>query len=261
VRAKPANVAWKPAPSSPPSNASETTEHEERKTGGMSASDAKESIGKGGSLKERMAALQGKGAFGGGAAAGPPPIGPKPVKRPPLVVPPPLKEESEVQVTALEEAKPGDELQKSEEPPESDVRDDADVDHTGSKDAIQKEDEVEPIEAEQDEEARERERRAAIAARMARLGGARVGLAPPVVGKKSEVKDKPKATPQETSPSDVSGKAPVPVEEHASKLSQPPDVSISPPKVDPLQENNGASSDAPQFVAGWAPPFFVIYTK
>ncbi|KAG2337407.1 hypothetical protein BDR05DRAFT_857328, partial [Suillus weaverae] len=85
-RPKPSTLqSWKPKVPSPPQ-----TPDSERKTAGMSASDAMESIGKGGSLKERMAALQGKGAFGGGT---PPPILPKPAdkprwKPPPQVSPP-----------------------------------------------------------------------------------------------------------------------------------------------------------------------------
>jgi hypothetical protein len=44
-------------------------------------------------------------------------------------------------------------------------------------------------EAEQlDPEEEERQRRAAIAARMARLGGARVGMSPPVFGRKPSIK-------------------------------------------------------------------------
>ncbi|KAG1723025.1 uncharacterized protein EDB91DRAFT_185724 [Suillus paluster] len=74
-RPKPSTLqSWKPKVPSPPQSP-----EPERKTAGMSASDAMESIGKGGSLKERMAALQGKGAFGGGA---PPPILPKPTDKP-----------------------------------------------------------------------------------------------------------------------------------------------------------------------------------
>ncbi|KAF8516813.1 hypothetical protein BU17DRAFT_18790, partial [Hysterangium stoloniferum] len=91
IRPKPGNISWKPTPVSPPESiSSENAEHEERKqSSGMSASDAKESIVMGGSLKERMAALRGKGAFGGAIPGPPPPTGPKIVKRPPLVVPPP----------------------------------------------------------------------------------------------------------------------------------------------------------------------------
>ena len=44
-----------------------------------------------------------------------------------------------------------------------------------------------------DPEEEERQRRAAIAARMARLGGTRVGMGPPIFGLKPEVKPKPVA--------------------------------------------------------------------
>ncbi|KZT32081.1 hypothetical protein SISSUDRAFT_962370, partial [Sistotremastrum suecicum HHB10207 ss-3] len=93
-RPKPAGVAreWKPKPLTPPASPGNVAAAEERKTTGtMSASDAKESIGKGVSLKERMAALQGKGAFGAGPAL-PPPIpssGPKPTWKKPTPPSPP----------------------------------------------------------------------------------------------------------------------------------------------------------------------------
>ncbi|KAG2362223.1 hypothetical protein BDR07DRAFT_1061256 [Suillus spraguei] len=82
-RPKPSTLqSWKPKVPSPPQSP-----ESERKTAGMSASDAMESIGKGGSLKERMAALQGRGAFGGGT---PPPILPKPADKPRWKPPPPV---------------------------------------------------------------------------------------------------------------------------------------------------------------------------
>ena len=56
--AAPASVESAPAPLSPRA--------EKREAAGLSAADAQTSIGKGGSLKERMAALQGAGAFGQG---------------------------------------------------------------------------------------------------------------------------------------------------------------------------------------------------
>lgn len=242
VRPKPGNIAWKPTPPSPPSTATENTDHEEKKSGGMSASDAKESIGKGGSLKERMAALQGKGAFGGGAAPGPPPAGPKPVKRPPLVVAPPPIEEPEEEISQPEEDKQHDERTK-EQPSESEARDGTDVARTGFKDDMPKEEKDVPIEEEQDEAAKERERRAAIAARMARLGGARVGLAPPMFGKKPEVKDKPKVTPsEETGLAIASEKATSLVEERVSEQS----------KVESPHKVNETTSEAPQNIGGWA---------
>ncbi|KAG6376877.1 hypothetical protein JVT61DRAFT_903 [Boletus reticuloceps] len=86
-RPKPGGLQWKPSPPSP-TTSSDHVQPGERKppsTGGMSASDAMESIGRGGSLRERMAALQGKGAFGGP----PPPIAPKPNVERPKWKPPP----------------------------------------------------------------------------------------------------------------------------------------------------------------------------
>ncbi|KAF8881906.1 hypothetical protein BD779DRAFT_1675239 [Infundibulicybe gibba] len=88
-RPKPGGVSWKPKPVSPPSSPARTGDNAapvEKKSGGMSASDAKESIGKGGSLKDRMAALQGRGGF----AAPPPPTAPKPAVEKPKWKPPPV---------------------------------------------------------------------------------------------------------------------------------------------------------------------------
>ena len=253
VRPKP--VAWKPTPHSPVSNATETAEHEEKKlVGGMSASDAKESIGKGGSLKERMAALQGRGAFGGGATPGPPPIGPKPVKRPPLVVPPPPKEESEEEeATEVEQEKPHGELGSNGHLPDSEARDDTGIAHIGAKEETPKEDIGEPVEEEQDEEAKERERRAAIAARMARLGGARVGLAPPVFGKKVGAKEKPKVAPPQETPPSATSEDTVPVQEHGLEPSTPSEDSAAQLKVEPPPANT-----VPEIIAGWNPLFSIV---
>ncbi|KAI9428340.1 hypothetical protein H4582DRAFT_1767954, partial [Lactarius indigo] len=81
-RPKPGGLSqWKPRAPSPPHSPQQAnrTDHS------MSATDAKESITKGGSLKERMAALQGLGAFGGGPAASSPP---KPSEKPKWKPPP-----------------------------------------------------------------------------------------------------------------------------------------------------------------------------
>ncbi|KAI9568522.1 hypothetical protein HD554DRAFT_2000016, partial [Boletus coccyginus] len=98
IRPKPGGLQWKPRPPSPPTSPDhvQSADRKLTATGGMSASDAMESIGRGGSLKERMAALQGKGAFGGP----PPPVAPKPnVERPkwkpPPAVPAPAPSEDE----------------------------------------------------------------------------------------------------------------------------------------------------------------------
>ena len=155
-RPKPGNLQWKPKAASPPSSPPATTDTKPVSGGGMSASDAKESIGKGGSLRERMAALQGKGAFGGQPSP-PLPIPPKPAVDRPKWKPSPSPKEVVVE---------------SEETEETEVTEES----------------LEPVkedEPESDPEEEERQRRAALAARMARLGGARVGMGPPVFGKQT----------------------------------------------------------------------------
>ena len=139
-RGKPGNWAWKnkaaegaspastaagdaPAASSSPSAAAPISREMPVSTpsptrpaaGAMSASDAKESITKsGGSLKERMAALQGAGAFGAPASASPPPVPsgkPKVWKRPePVAAPQPeVVEEKKKSKWTVEEHKSDDE--------------------------------------------------------------------------------------------------------------------------------------------------------
>jgi hypothetical protein len=149
----------------------------------MSASDAMESIGKGGSLKERMAALQGKGAFGGGTGT-PPPILPKPADKPRWKPPPPLSPPADEVVSQDGVIDP-----QGSSPPAT-----GDPDHTdleGGHEAQQ-----DAAEIEQDPEEEERQRRAAIAARMARLGGARVGMGPPLFAAKPAPKKPATPPPQ-----------------------------------------------------------------
>lgn len=214
VRPKPANVQWKPRPTSPPPPVEEAAE---KRAGGMSASDAKESIAKaGGSLKERMAALQGRGAFGGVAPATPPPkpSGEKPKWKPPPVVSPPADEDGSEPASIPAErptSPPADVTQASEvadgAPPQS-------VEAEGG----------DEVAKEPDPEEEERQRRAAIAARMARLGGARVGMAPPIFGRKPDVPPKKVETPKvdkhneeptESAQSDVAKSPGIPI--HAMK--------------------------------------------
>jgi myosin tail region-interacting protein MTI1 len=177
-RPKPGGMSWKPKLPSPPlSPAGAEPAASERKAGGMSASDAKESISKAGSLKERMAALQGKGAFGA-----PPPVSPKPVVekpkwKPPPVVPPIEKDEDDqppVESSTSVLALP---VRSAEDETPAETHDE-EITAEGEGHA-----EADPMEE-------ERQRRAAIAARMARLGGARVGMAPmfgrPTVAKKPD---------------------------------------------------------------------------
>ncbi|KAE9410670.1 hypothetical protein BT96DRAFT_234566 [Gymnopus androsaceus JB14] len=177
-RPKPGQVSWKPKQATPPDSpaADETSAPQPKKSsGGMSASDAKESIGKGVSLKERMAALQGKGAFG----APSPPIAPKPAvekpkwKPPPTIAPPPEdtdEQEKEIAIEKSEDALEQDSV-PVEETPEAEEGEAAEV----------------------DPQEEERKRRAALAARMARLGGARVGMGPPVFGGPAYKKSQPKS--------------------------------------------------------------------
>lgn len=145
---------------------------------GMSASDAKASIAAGGSLRERMAALAGAGAFGSDKPKGPPPpVASKPRvwKRPeqPVVAEPTLGADEEnagqtVPPVALPHpiAVTFESAGHAAEP--------QDGPREGEEQAAQAEDE--------DEEQKEKERRAAIAARMARLGGRGVMGMPMAMG-------------------------------------------------------------------------------
>ncbi|KAF9493574.1 hypothetical protein BDN71DRAFT_1077733 [Pleurotus eryngii] len=227
-RPKPGGVSWKPKPPSPPSSPKSNPEGE-KKAGGMSASDAKESIGKGVSLKERMAALQGKGGFGAPAPA--PPTAPKPAVerpkwKPPPVVSPPAEEGSDPIVS--EPAATADVAIEASIPPPV-VSEDALTPPAPPADGDEKDQEaVDP-----DEE--ERQRRAAITARIARLGGARVGMGPPIFGRPAVPAKKPSlpheesAEQKEAKDAEIAAKAPSgitdePVQEHAidpSKESYP----------------------------------------
>ncbi|KAF8802575.1 hypothetical protein BYT27DRAFT_7196501 [Phlegmacium glaucopus] len=199
-RPKPAGFAsWKPKVPSPPSSPSSNSIDNaassslSKATGTMSASDAKESItkGGGGSLKDRMAALQGRGAFGAPA----PPLAPKPAvekprwKPPPAVAAPADNDDQDSNTTGDEP--PAAAVERTKSPPVS-------VKSSGSLDLpkpIAEESSVaEPTTSTEgdadgttDPEEEERQRRAAIAARMARLGGARMGMTPPVLAKKPPV--------------------------------------------------------------------------
>lgn len=217
-RPKPGHVTWQPKPASPtsprPPPTTDNDDGAERKPGaGMSAADAQQSIGKL-SLKERMAALQGSTAFGGpaGGAGGPPPrpAGEKPKWKPPPVVqrvepiggedeeaakpavsPPATTDQGE---TAEPARSPADEGEKKEEGAEGEPKE----------------------EGEPDPEDEERQRRAALAARMARLGGARVGMGPPIFGKKPDVPPK-RLSKSEEKPKEEE----VPKEEKLSEVSPP----------------------------------------
>ncbi|KAH7924515.1 hypothetical protein BV22DRAFT_1066606 [Leucogyrophana mollusca] len=192
-RPKPAGLQWKPKAPSPPSSpgsSADNVQPAERKiagVGGMSASDAMESIGRGGSLKERMAALQGRGGFGGA----PPPVAPKPTEKPkwkpPPVVSPPVDEDEpereEIAVIRGTSKSPPPVAERRSEEPETDTPDVAkEGQDAGS--------------SEPDPQEEERQRRAAIAARMARLGGARVGMGPPIFAPKPSFKKPEVSSPE-----------------------------------------------------------------
>ncbi|KAJ8691695.1 assembly of actin patch protein [Pleurotus ostreatus] len=242
-RPKPGGVSWKPKPPSPPSSPKSNPDGE-KKAGGMSASDAKESIGKGVSLKERMAALQGKGGFGAPAPA--PPTAPKPgVERPkwkpPPVVSPPAEEGSDPIVS--EPTVTADvtiEAQKSLPI----VSEDASTPPAPPTDEDEKDKEaVDP-----DEE--ERQRRAAITARIARLGGARVGMGPPIFGRPAVPAKKPslpheepaeqkESKDEELTVKTLDGITDEPVQEHA---------------IDPSKERHSVVSEEGSSSEGLQPP-------
>ncbi|KAI9465008.1 hypothetical protein BJY52DRAFT_755542 [Lactarius psammicola] len=219
-RPKPGGLSqWKPRVPSPPDS---PQQNNNRHDNSMSATDAKESITKGGSLKERMAALQGLGAFGGGPATSPPPKpSEKPKWKPPpqVAVAPPVTGDDGEDASASGAADTGSKpaiaplktpneeiiavLSKS--PPPVDEETSATVsDAPGGG------------EEEADPEEEERQRRAAIAARMARLGGTRVGMGPPIFGAKPEVKPKPAALAAEKAKEELPI-ADIPVEEPVLK--------------------------------------------
>lgn len=227
-RPKPAGFAtWKPKQPSPPDSPSSSPAATAVATGtgtgtgegpvragnsGMSAVDAKESITRaGGSLKERMAALQGRGGFGAPVS---PPTPPKPTaenrpkwKPPPQVVSPPAIGEDDDEVKA--EAQTKDEGEKntdvsvgqvSTSPNPPSIKSPPPIVRSPESGAVEVEEsgdtevkeasgdggegvDQESGEKEVDEEEEERQRRAAIAARMAKLGGARIGMGPPVFGR------------------------------------------------------------------------------
>ncbi|KAG2138578.1 uncharacterized protein EDB93DRAFT_1164777 [Suillus bovinus] len=186
-RPKPSTLqSWKPKVPSPPQSP-----ESERKTAGMSASDAMESIGRGGSLKERMAALQGKTNQGW--------------KPPPPVLTP--ADEAVSQDGAIDP--------QGSSPPATGDPDSDPTDLKGEHEAQQ-----DAAEIEQDPEEEERQRRAAIAARMARLGGARVGMGPPLFAKPSPKKP---ATPPPQPKQDEEATLP------DSEVTSPPAETISPP--------------------------------
>ncbi|KAG5350921.1 hypothetical protein E4T56_gene18266 [Termitomyces sp. T112] len=186
-RPKPGGISWKPKSPSPPTSPSAADVLSDKKTGNTPASDAKESIKSGGTLKERMAALQNRGGFGA-----PPPVVPKPPMEKPKWKPPPaivaldkdddepLRDVDSTKVIPLVTKSSSEEKSADEKYGEQPM-------NFGQAEGEEA--------ATVDSEEEERQRRAVIAARMARLGGARVGMAPmfglPASMKKSEHVDEP----------------------------------------------------------------------
>ena len=153
----------------------------------MSAVDAKESIGQGISLKERMAALQGKGGFGP-TSPPPKPTTEKPKWKPPpkpVTSPSPTEEKPPVDFEAVIRSPPLE--TEPAEPPAEKPTESAEHEDEGG-------------EVKDDPEEEERQRRAAIAARMQRLGGARIGMTPPVVPRKPPIRRPSAPKEEETKP-------------------------------------------------------------
>lgn len=243
-RPKPAAgfATWKPKqqlspPSSPSGSSKEpasgSTTTTTTTTSGLSASDARESITKAGSLKDRMAALQNKGAFGVPSASAAPPVAPKmAVDNRPKWKPPPV-----VRATADEDdvaASGGGggggiiaAIEKTISPPLSQEKKEEDVilDEVEKPSAVAGEGSNEGEETVLDPEGAERQRRAAIAARMARLGGARLGMAPPVVGKKPLVR---RSTQEEQQQQQQAGEDAKPAEEQPSQAPSVEEQILSP---------------------------------
>jgi hypothetical protein len=227
-RPKPAGFAtWKPKQASPPqaspppSPPANRNEHVPGSSSTMSASDARESITKGASLKERMAALQNKGAFGS-----PPPVGPKPVverpkwKAPPVVQSDGADSRSEG-ISAIEKSISPPIAVRYEQSTGNSVQGEPDPTHEITAEGANEE-------TSEDPEDEERQRRAAIAARMARLGGARVGMAPPVIGKKPLVR---RSTQEEHQPKTVED-------------NKPAEISLHPDLSAPLEEQHLSSNES-----------------
>ncbi|KAK8858659.1 hypothetical protein IAR55_002888 [Kwoniella newhampshirensis] len=164
----PAPAALSTASPAVPPTATTDNQKDREEDAGMSAADALSSITKGGSLRERMAALRGSGAFGSGSEEEKKPAIPVPSgkvwKRPPAPPQPePEAEEDEGGVVKAEKAK-------------SPIGEESDP----LAEAGAEEKQVEVQDAEQTEEEQEKARRAAIAARMAKIGArGPMGMMPP----------------------------------------------------------------------------------
>ncbi|WWC96190.1 hypothetical protein V866_003057 [Kwoniella sp. B9012] len=231
-----------PASSQPETTSSTSTEEKkkEEEGKGMSAADALSSITKGGSLKERMAALQGHGAFGPSSEnkPTPPPVSSGKVwKRPPA---PPAPEPEAEEDAEAEGSSSTDKPENAKSPP---------VVEGGEPLAEAKGQGVPEEEGEEDEEEKEKARRAAIAARMAKLGArGPMGMMPPAKPTRKPTKEdtaspaEEKAEPVPTTASATTGekeeaKPSVTSEEPASPAPSAPTEpasSAAPPKSIPI---------------------------
>ena len=177
-----------PKPSTPSDNVqSREGERESPWTGGVSAANAVESIGHGGSLKERMTALQGKGAFGGP----PPPIAPGPsIERPKRRRPPPVlgpmtsRDESKEAIAGVDAS--SREASRSLPP-----RVAASLSPERQGTASYEEDSLVQEGDGRDHglEEEERQRRRVITARIAHLGSAKVSMGPPIVAPRPVIRE------------------------------------------------------------------------
>lgn len=211
-RPKPGGSSWKPKSQFPPTFPSASDASSDKKPNSMSASDVKESIQTGGTLKERMAALQNRGGFG----APPPPVVPKPLTEKPKWKPPPVvapvdKDDDDDESHDIDPAKLVPPVVKSTSDEKS--ADENIEEQSSGRDQVEGEEAVAV-----DPEAEEKQRRAAIAARMARLGGARVGMAP-MFGRPPSVK-KPEHVDEPTLPSKLETSADKTTDEDASQKAE-----------------------------------------
>ncbi|KAI9634950.1 uncharacterized protein MKK02DRAFT_37826 [Dioszegia hungarica] len=212
----PAAASAAPAPAAP---AASGTEGEVKAGAGLSAADAQNSIGKGGSLKERMAALRGAGAFGAPEAKAAP-------------SPPPKASGKVWSRPAAPEPQPGDEEEdEGAARPSEDQKGEAET-GTGDTEVVGEE------ATEETEEEQEKARRAAIAARMAKLGArGPMGMAaqpPPKPARKptsDNIASSPTAEKSDPVPTPFEGQASVPSSPVAEKKEQEvaPGSAISPP--------------------------------
>ncbi|WWD04959.1 hypothetical protein V865_003030 [Kwoniella europaea PYCC6329] len=225
-----------PASSQPETTSSTSTEekNKEEEGKGMSAADALSSITKGGSLKERMAALQGHGAFGPSSEnkPTPPPVSSGKVwKRPPA---PPAPETEAEEDAEAEGSSSTDRQENAKSPPAVEG---------GEPLAEAEGQEVPEEEGEEDEEEKEKARRAAIAARMAKLGArGPMGMMAPAKPTRKPTKEDT-ASPAEEKAEPVPPTAPATTVE--KEEAKPSITSEEPASPAPSAPTEPASSAAP----------------